>query len=440
MNSTLCKLFGFDPQKHKVSTEIMAGVTTFLTMAYILAVNPSIFGALADQGMDNRAVFTATTLAAIIGTLVMSVYAKKPFGLAPGMGLNAFFVYTVCLTMGHSWQFALTAILIEGVIFIVLTLTKVRSMMVVAIPACLKNAIGVGIGLYIAFIGMKSCGIIVANEATAVSLGNLGNTGVWLALIGFIITSALVILNVKGGLLIGIILTTLLGIPFGITHLNGIVDTPPSIEPIFCKFAFDQIFTWDMFAVVLTFLFIDIFDTLGTVVGVSVKANMVDKDGNVDRLEQIFMADAVATAAGACLGTSTTTTYIESAAGVNEGGRTGLTSFAIVVCFALALFFAPLFLSIPSAATGPVLVIVGVMMMAPVSKIDFSEYSNGIPCFITILMMPLCYSISDGIMLGIITYVVLNALTGKFNKISVILWILAILFIFRYVINTVMTN
>lgn len=440
MNSTLCKLFGFDPQKHKVSTEIMAGVTTFLTMAYILAVNPSIFGALADQGMDNRAVFTATTLAAIIGTLVMSVYAKKPFGLAPGMGLNAFFVYTVCLTMGHSWQFALTAILIEGVIFIVLTLTKVRSMMVVAIPACLKNAIGVGIGLYIAFIGMKSCGIIVANEATAVSLGNLGNTGVWLALIGFIITSALVILNVKGGLLIGIILTTLLGIPFGITHLNGIVDTPPSIEPIFCKFAFDQIFTWDMFAVVLTFLFIDIFDTLGTVVGVSVKANMVDKDGNVDRLEQIFMADAVATTAGACLGTSTTTTYIESAAGVNEGGRTGLTSFAIVVCFALALFFAPLFLSIPSAATGPVLVIVGVMMMAPVSKIDFSEYSNGIPCFITILMMPLCYSISDGIMLGIITYVVLNALTGKFNKISVILWILAILFIFRYVINTVMTN
>lgn len=440
MNNTLCKLFGFDPKKHKVSTEIMAGVTTFLTMAYILAVNPSIFSALADQGMDNNAVFTATTLAAIIGTLVMSIYAKKPFGLAPGMGLNAFFVYTVCLTMGYSWQFALTAILIEGIIFIVLTLTKVRSLMVVAIPACLKNAIGVGIGLYIAFIGMKSCGIIVSNEATAVTLGNLGDTSVWLAIIGFIVTSIMVVLNVKGGLLIGIILTTLLGIPFGITHLTHIVDTPPSIAPIFCKFAFDQILSWDMFAVVLTFLFIDIFDTLGTVVGVSVKANMVDENGNVDRMEQIFMADAVATTAGACLGASTTTTYIESAAGVNEGGRTGLTSFTIVVCFALALFFAPLFLSIPSAATGPVLVIVGVMMMAPVSKIDFTDYADGIPAFITILMMPLCYSISDGIMLGIITFVLLNALTGKTKKISVILWILAVLFIIRYVINTMMTH
>lgn len=431
----LYTLFGFEPGKNSVKVEIMAGLTTFLTMAYILAVNPGIFSNLAGQGMDTKAVFTATALAAIVGTLVMSVYAKKPFGLAPGMGLNAFFVFTVCLGMGYPWQFALTAILLEGIIFIILTLTKVRTLIVKSIPATLKNAIGVGIGLYIAFIGLKSAGIVVASESTAVTLGDFSQTAVLLALFGLVLTSVLVILNVKGGMLIGILVTTIVGIPFGVTHYNGIVDTPPSIAPIFCQFDWSRVFTPDMLVIVFTFLFIDMFDTIGTVVGVSVKAGMIDKDGNVDRIDKIFMADAVATTAGACLGTSTTTTYIESASGVAEGGRTGLTSFTIVVCFALALFFAPLFLAIPAAATGPVLVIVGVFMMAPIREIDFSDYSEAIPAFITMLLMPLAYSISDGIMLGMISYVVLNALTGKFSKISVMLWVLAILFVGRYVMN-----
>ncbi len=431
----LYRLFGFVPGKHSVKTEIMAGITTFLTMAYILAVNPAIFSNLAGQGMDTNAVFTATALAAIIGTLVMSVYAKKPFGLAPGMGLNAFFVFTVCLGMGYNWQFALTAILIEGILFILLTLTNVRTAIVKSIPSTLKNAIGVGIGLYIAFIGLKSAGIIVSSDATSVTLGDYSQMPVILATIGLVLTSVLVVLNVKGGMLIGIIVTTLIGIPMGITQFNGVVDTPPSIAPIFCQFEWHKIFTPDMLIIVFTFLFIDMFDTIGTVVGVSVKAGMVDKKGNVDRLDKIFMADAVATTAGACLGTSTTTTYIESASGVAEGGRTGLTSFAIVVCFVLAMFFAPLFLAIPSAATGPVLVVVGVFMMAPIKNIEWGDYSEAIPAFLTLILMPLAYSISDGIMIGMISYVVINAICGKFNKISGMLWVLAILFIARYVMN-----
>ena len=431
----LYRLFGFVPGKHSVKTEIMAGITTFLTMAYILAVNTAIFSNLAGQGMDTNAVFTATALAAIIGTLVMSVYAKKPFGLAPGMGLNAFFVFTVCLGMGYNWQFALTAILIEGILFILLTLTNVRTAIVKSIPSTLKNAIGVGIGLYIAFIGLKSAGIIVSSDATSVTLGDYSQMPVILATIGLVLTSVLVVLNVKGGMLIGIIVTTLIGIPMGITQFNGVVDTPPSIAPIFCQFEWHRIFTPDMLIIVFTFLFIDMFDTIGTVVGVSVKAGMVDKKGNVDRLDKIFMADAVATTAGACLGTSTTTTYIESASGVAEGGRTGLTSFAIVVCFALAMFFAPLFLAIPSAATGPVLVVVGVFMMAPIKNIEWGDYSEAIPAFLTLILMPLAYSISDGIMIGMISYVVINAICGKFNKISGMLWVLAILFIARYVMN-----
>lgn len=431
----LYRLFGFVPGKHSAKIEIMAGITTFLTMAYILAVNPAIFSNLAGKGMDTNAVFTATALAAIIGTLVMSVYAKKPFGLAPGMGLNAFFVFTVCLGMGYDWQFALTAILIEGIIFILLTLTNVRTAIVKSIPSTLKNAIGVGIGLYIAFIGLKSAGIIVSSDATSVTLGDYSQMPVILATIGLVLTSVLVVLNVKGGMLIGIIATTLIGIPMGITQFNGIVDTPPSIAPIFCQFQWDKIFTPDMLIIVFTFLFIDMFDTIGTVVGVSVKAGMVDEKGNVDRLDKIFMADAVATTAGACLGTSTTTTYIESASGVAEGGRTGLTSFAIVVCFALSLFFAPLFLAIPSAATGPVLVVVGVFMMAPIKNIEWGDYSEAIPAFLTLILMPLAYSISDGIMIGMISYVVINAITGKFKKISAMLWVLAILFIARYIMN-----
>lgn len=434
MNTFLQKTFGPNPAKHSVRTEIIAGITTFLTMAYILAVNPSIFSALESQGMPTNAVFTATALAAIVGCLVMSIYAKKPFGLAPGMGLNAFFVYTVCLAMGHPWQMALTAIFLEGILFILLTVTNVRKLIVDAIPVTMKRAIGAGIGLYIAFIGLKSAGIIVNSEATSVALGSFSEPAVILSIIGFLITSVLVILNVKGGMLLGIIATTLIGIPMGVTNFNGVMSTPPSIAPIFCQFEWSQILSWDMVAIVFTFLFIDMFDTIGTVVGVSVKSGMVDKDGNVDGINKVLMADAVATVAGAVFGTSTTTTYIESASGVSEGGRTGLTSFTIAVCFAIALMFSPLFLAIPGAATGPVLFIVGVMMASPVRDIDWSDYSEAIPAFVTMLLMPLAYSISDGIMLGMITYTLLNALAGKLKKVSVMMWILAVLFILRYVL------
>lgn len=434
MNSFIQKTFGMDPAKHSIRTEIIAGITTFLTMAYILAVNPSIFGALATQGMPTDAVFTATALAAIVGCLVMSIYAKKPFGLAPGMGLNAFFVFTVCLGMGHSWQMALTAIFLEGILFILLTITNVRKLIVDAIPMNLKRAIGAGIGLYIAFIGLKSAGIIVSSDSTSVTLGPLSDITSLLAIIGLLLTSVLVILKVRGGMLLGILVTTIIGIPMGVTHFNGLLSTPPSISSIFCQFEWSQIFSWDMVAIVFTFLFIDMFDTIGTVVGVSVKSGMVDEKGNVDGINKVLMADAVATVAGAMFGTSTTTTYIESASGVSEGGRTGLTSFTIAVCFAIALLFSPLFLAIPGAATGPVLFIVGVMMAAPVKEIDWEDYSEAIPAFVTMLLMPLAYSISDGIMLGMISYVVINALTGKFKKVSVTMWILAVLFVLRYVL------
>lgn len=434
MNSFIQKTFGMDPAKHSIRTEIIAGITTFLTMAYILAVNPSIFGALAAQGMPTDAVFTATALAAIVGCLVMSIYAKKPFGLAPGMGLNAFFVFTVCLGMGHSWQMALTAIFLEGILFILLTITNVRKLIVDAIPMNLKRAIGAGIGLYIAFIGLKSAGIIVSSDSTSVTLGPLSDSTSILAIIGLLLTSVLVILKVRGGMLLGILVTTIIGIPMGVTHFNGLLSTPPSISSIFCQFEWSQIFSWDMVAIVFTFLFIDMFDTIGTVVGVSVKSGMVDEKGNVDGINKVLMADAVATVAGAMFGTSTTTTYIESASGVSEGGRTGLTSFTIAVCFAIALLFSPLFLAIPGAATGPVLFIVGVMMAAPVKEIDWEDYSEAIPAFVTMLLMPLAYSISDGIMLGMISYVVINALTGKFKKVSVTMWILAVLFVLRYIL------
>lgn len=434
MNKFLTKAFGFDPSKHSVRTEILAGLTTFLTMAYILAVNPGIFSALSSQGMPTASVFTATALAAIVGTLVMSLYARKPFGLAPGMGLNAFFVYTVCLGMGFTWQMALTAIFLEGIIFILLTATNVRKMIVDAIPMNLKRAIGAGIGLYIAFIGLKSAGIIVSSEATSVTLGNLGDKTVILALAGLVITSLLVILKVRGGMLLGIIATTLIGIPMGVTNYGGIISTPPSISPIFCQFEWAKIISWDMLVVVFTFLFIDMFDTIGTVVGVSVKSGMVDEKGNVDGINRILMADSVATVAGSMFGTSTTTTYIESASGVSEGGRTGITSFVIAACFAAALFFSPLFLAIPGAATGPVLFIVGVMMMSPVVHIDWNDFSESIPAFVTMLLMPLAYSISDGIMLGMISYVLLNALTGRCKKISVMMWVLAVLFVLRYIL------
>lgn len=429
----LSKLFGFDPSKHSIKTEVMAGITTFLTMAYILAVNPSIFANLASKGMDTNAVFTSTALAAIVGTLVMAIYAKKPFGLAPGMGLNAFFVFTVCLTMGYSWQFALTAILIEGFLFVLMTLTRIRTLIVDAIPAALKRAIGAGIGLFIAFIGLKNAGIIVENSATFVSIGHLTSGTALLGVIGIIFTSVLVIKNVPGSLLIGILGTALIGIPMGITHFTGILDTPPSIEPILCQFEFHNIFTIDMVIVVFTFLFIDMFDTMGTLVGVCTKAGMMRKDGRIPGLNKAFMADAIATMTGACLGASTTTTYVESASGVALGGRTGLTAFSTAVCFAVALFFSPLFLSIPAAATTPVLVIVGLFMLSPVKDIDLDNYAEAIPAFITIVMMPLTYSISDGILCGVISYVAINMLCANWKKLTPTLYVLAVLFVIKYI-------
>ena len=427
------KLFGFDASKHKVKTEVMAGITTFLTMAYILAVNPNIFSSLASKGMDTNAVFTSTALAAIVGTLLMAFYAKKPFGLAPGMGLNAFFVFTVCLTMGYSWQFALTAILIEGFLFVLLTVTKVRTLIVDAIPATLKRAIGAGIGLFIAFIGLKNAGIIVENSATYVTIGDMTHGSALLGVIGIVLTSVLVIRRVPGSLLIGILGTALIGIPMNITSFNGIVDTPPSIAPIFCQFEFHNILTIDMVIVVFSFLFIDMFDTMGTLVGVCTKAGMMRPDGRIPGLNKAFMADAVATMAGACLGSSTTTTYVESAAGVAQGGRTGLTAFSTAVCFVVALFFAPLFLSIPAAATTPVLVIVGLFMLSPVKDIDLNNYAEAIPAFITIVMMPLTYSISDGILCGMISYVAINVLCGNWRRLNVTICVLAVLFVMKYI-------
>ena len=427
------KLFGFDASKHNVKTEVMAGITTFLTMAYILAVNPNIFSSLAVKGMDTHAVFTATALAAMLGTLIMALYAKKPFGLAPGMGLNAFFVFTVCLGMGYSWQFALTAILIEGFIFVVLTLTKIRTLIVDAIPATLKRAIGCGIGIYIAFIGLKNAGIIVDNSATLVTIGDMTHGSALLGLIGIIITSVLVVKNVPGALLIGILATALIGIPMDITHFTGFVDTPPSVEPIFCQFAWHHIFTIDMLIVVFTFLFIDMFDTMGTLVGVCTKAGMMRKDGRIPGLNRAFMADAIATMVGACLGASTTTTYVESASGVAQGGRTGLTAFTTALCFGVALFFAPVFLSIPAAATTPVLVIVGLFMLSPIKDIDLNDYAEAIPGFITIVMMPLSYSISDGILCGVIAYVLINALCRNWKKLNPTLCVLAALFVLKYI-------
>lgn len=431
----LKKLFGFDPTQHKVRTEIMAGVATFLTMAYILAVNPNIFSVLASQGMPTDAVFTATALASIVGTLVMAFYAKKPLGLAPGMGINAFFVFSVCLGMGYNWQFALTAVFLEGILFLILSFFKVRELIANTIPESLKAAIGAGIGLFIAFIGLQNCGIIVSDESTLVALGDFGDRTTILALIGIMICVVLVIRKVWGNLLWGILATAIIGIPLGVTHLDSVVSAPPSVAPIFLKFEWQHILSWDMLVVVFTFLFVDLFDTIGTVVAVSMKAGMMDREGKIDGVGRILMSDAVATTAGACLGTSTTTTYVESVVGVGMGGRTGLTAFVIAVCFALTLFFSPLFLAIPSAATGPALFVVGIMMCYSVTEVEWNDFSEAIPAFVTLLLTPLSYSISDGIMLGIIMYVLVNVSLGKrgIKKISPTVWVLFFIFVLRYV-------
>ena len=428
----LKKLFGFDSTKTTVRTEIVAGITTFLTMSYILAVNPTMFGEL--DGMPVGSVFTSTALAAIVGCLAMAFVGKLPFGLAPGMGLNAFFVYSVCMGMGYSWQFALTAVLIEGLIFIVLTLTNLREAIVNAIPMSLRNAIGAGIGLFIAFIGLKSAGVVVADGATLVALGDVTSGSALLAFIGLVITGFMYSRNVPGAILLGIIITMVIGIPLGVTEFKGIVSAPESIAPIFCQFEFDKIFSVDMLVVVFTFFFIDMFDTVGTLVGVCTKAKMMDENGNIYRVKQAFMADSIATTVGALLGTSTTTTYVESAAGVAQGGRSGLTALVVGGCFVIAMFFSPLFLSIPSAATAPALIIVGLLMAEQIKNVNFDDFSESIPAFVCMLMMPLTYSISNGILIGMITYVLMNMICGKFKKLSPAMYILAILFILKYIL------
>jgi len=419
-----------------VKTEVLAGITTFMTMAYILAVNP---GMLSATGMDAGGVFTATVVSSMIATLIMALYAKYPFALAPGMGLNAFFAFTVVLgPMGKSWQFALTAVLIEGIIFILLSFVKAREAIFDSIPMNLKHAVSVGIGLFIAIIGLSGAGIVVPGNGTVLALGDLTSGPVAVALFGILVTGVLLAKNVSGAILIGIIASTLIGIPLGVTMIPegfSILSLPPSLAPVAFKFVgMEEILSMEMLVVVFTFLFVDIFDTVGTLAGVSSKAGFLDKDGKLPRVGKALMADAVGTVVGACLGTSTVTTYVESAAGVAGGGRTGLTSLATAGMFALALFFAPLFTMIPAAATGPALVIVGLFMMSPIKKIDFEDFTDAIPAFLTIVMMPFAYSIADGIVFGMVSYVILKALTGRTKEISKVMWLLAVLFVLKFVL------
>lgn len=424
----LKKLFGFDPTKTTVRTEIMAGITTFMTMAYILAVNPNI---LSDAGMDKGALFTTTALISGLTTLLMAVYAKLPYALAPGMGLNAFFAYTVCLIMGYSWQFALTAVFIEGILFILITITNLRDKIVMALPDTVKKSISAGIGIYIAFIGMQQAKIVINSDATLVTIGHITEGPALLAIIGIIITSALLIYKVKGALMFGILATTLIGIPMGITKYDGMFSIPPSIEPICLKFEWNKIFTIDMLIVVFTFLFVDLFDTIGTLLGVSHGSDLIDHK-KPRSLKKAFMVDAIGTTAGAMLGTSTVTTLVESAAGVKEGGRTGLTSFTTAICFFLALLLSPIFLAIPPSATASVLILVGLMMTAAVTQIDFNDYLEAIPAFICIIFMPLTYSISEGIIWGHISYVALCLVTGNYKRLTLGMYILVPFFLIKY--------
>ena len=444
-----------------VKTEVLAGITTFMTMAYILAVNPSI---MAEAGMDQGAVFTATALAALVGTLLMALFANYPFALAPGMGLNAYFAYTVVLGMGYSWETALTAVFVEGIVFIVLSLTNVREAIFNAIPKNLKAAVSVGIGLFIAFIGLQNAKIEIGgstllqlfsveeyNNVNGVeaSFNDVGIT-VLLAIIGILVTGYLVIKQIKGNILWGILITWILGIICQFAGLyvpnpelgfygllpdfsNGL--SVPSIAPVFGKLDFSGIFSLNFIVVIFAFLFVDLFDTLGTLVGVSSKAGMLDENGKLPNIKGALLADAVATTAGAVLGTSTTTTFVESASGVSEGGRTGLTAVTTAILFGLSLFLSPIFLAIPSFATAPALVIVGLYMLSNVISIDFSDMSEAIPCYVCIIAMPFFYSISEGISMGIITYVAINLITGKAKekKISALMYVLAVLFILKYI-------
>lgn len=428
------KFFKLKEHGTDVKTEIIAGLTTFMTMAYILAVNPMLLGA---AGMDAGGVFTATAISAGVATIIMALYAKYPFALAPGMGLNAYFAFTVCLGLHYDWQFALTAVLVEGFIFIILSFLKAREAIFDLIPLSLKKAVSAGIGLFIALIGMQNAGIIVGNESTLVGLGKLTANSAIVAICGLLIISILYARNVKGALLIGIIASTIIGIPLGVTELPEsfkIFSLPPSLSNVAFKFVgFDQIMTKEFWIVVATFLFVDIFDTVGTLAGVASKSGMLDKEGKLERVSQALTADAVGTIFGACMGTSTVTTFVESSAGVAEGGRTGLTSLTTAIMFLLALFIAPLFAIIPGAATAPALIIVGVFMMSQVGEIDWHDLTEAVPAFLAIAMMPFAYSIAEGIVFGIISYTIVKSFTGKAKDVSILMWILSVLFVLRYI-------
>lgn len=430
------KLFKLKEHNTDVRTEIMAGITTFMTMAYVLAVNPSI---LSESGMDFGRVFAATAIASAIACMVMGLYANLPFALSAGMGLNALFSYTVCIGMGYSWHWALSAILVEGIIFILLTLTHVREAIITYIPSSLKDAIGAGVGLFIAYIGLKNAGIIISDASNITALNPewyKGASGV--AILGIIIMAALLVMKVKGALMIGMIVTTLIGIPVGITSYAGGSFLPPA--PYFFEFAFNEILAstqslFDFAVVVFTFLYFDMFDTVGTLIACAGKSGVIQEDGSIPHASEALMADAVGTTAGSILGTSTITTFVESSAGVAEGGRTGLTTITVGFLFLISLFLEPLFGSIPGAATAPALIIVGVMMITPIQKIDFNDFTEGVPAFLTIIVMVCASSVSDGIMFGILSYVILKVLARKAKEVSAMMWAVAALFILKLIVS-----
>lgn len=432
--SILDRIFKLSEHNTTVKTEIIAGITTFMTMAYILVVNPSVLG---DAGMNKDAVFAATAIAAFIGSSVMGLLANYPIALAPGMGLNAFFAYTVVLQMGYSWQFALCAVLIEGLIFILLTVTNVREKIIDCIPKVLKHAVTAGIGLFIAFIGLVNAGIVEGGGAI-LQLGNMQSPTVLLSIAGLVIAAVLLSKNVKGTFLLAMVVTTAIGIVAGLVQLpSAIVSSVPSLKPVFLQ-AFsvpvNQIFSLDMIVVVFTFLFVDLFDTVGCLVGVASKGNMLDENGKLPKAKQALFADAIATTIGSLLGTSTVTAYVESASGIGEGGRTGLTAITTGLLFLLSLFFAPIFTAIPAQATAPVLILVGVMMASSLLEIDFSDFTNAIPAFLTFAMMPLAYSIADGIIFGIISFTILKLATGKKKEVNLSLILLSIMFILKFIL------
>ncbi|WP_455063566.1 NCS2 family permease [Prevotella fusca] len=428
------KALGFDPKSMKLRTEFIAGATTFLTMSYILAVNPDI---LSDTGMDKGALFTGTALAAAIATLLLAFMAKLPFAQAPSMGLNAFFAYTLCQTLGYSWQHSLAIMLIEGVVFIIITLFNVREMILDSIPNNLRYAISAGIGMFIAFIGLKNAGIIVDNKATLVGLGAFTPTSI-LGIIAILLSGALMAKNVKGSLFWSIIITTIIGIPMGVTIIPDSwlpISAPQDISPIFCKFDFSGLISLKTLLVIFSLLLINIFDTIGTLMGLADKTGIIEPNGNIPRVKEAMMSDAIGTTCGAMLGSSTLTTYVESASGIAEGGRSGVTSLTVGIFFIIALFLSPIFMLIPSAATSGALVMVGVLMIDSVKKLDLQDITESFPAFITMITMVLCYSIADGICLGILSFVFMKTCTRQWKDLNWTLFVLAVLFILNFVIE-----